>query len=412
MRSLLAVLAALLATPAAACAAFAASAAPGSRVSLPAAGNEVPSGLALAGGRGSLVTQTTGSDDTQAVIALPAGTRTTFAHTKVLGTVNRRDGAVDMLVARGATRRSRRQLTLRRVLPSGRILDLWSHDSSATVGALARGGDRTLAIWRDGSKLVTIARPDGGVPTHARTVPLGARGVTDLALAIDGRGRISVAAMQARGGLVVAALTRRGAVLRRQAYRGATGLVSMAVTPGGRAGVLIEDTGIEGEVGECVSDGRGRHIRAVVRERLARRFGALRTIESPPFGCGSGGALLRATRDESFTAIYQGGSYDHPPLLVRQAAARRGHGFGRPFTLLADARAETAVVTTGGELVVGLLRKTVQPEVFSGSLTVLHAPDAFGEVDRGPAFAPLLALDASGRDVLAWRTADALNVLP
>jgi hypothetical protein len=407
MRSLLAVLAVLLAAPGAASAA-----APGSPVSLPAAGNEIPRGLALDGGRGALVTQTIGSDATQAVIALPAGTRTTFAHTTILDTVNRRDGGVDLLVARGATGRSRRQLTLRRVMPSGRILDLWSHDSSATVGALARGGDRTLAIWRDGSKLVTIARPDGGLPTHARSVPLGARAVVDLALAIDGRGRISVAAMQARGGLVVAALTRRGAVLRRQSYRAASGLVSIAVTPGGRAGVLIEDTGIEGEVGECGSDGRGRHIRAVVRERLAARFGTLRTIESPPFGCGSGGALLRATCDESLTAIYQGGSYDHPPLLVRQAAARRGHGFGAPFTLLPDARADTAVVTNAGELVVGLLRKTIQPEVFSGSLTVLHAPDSFGEIDRGPASAPLLALDASGADVLAWRTADALKVLP
>ncbi|MDX6681098.1 MAG: hypothetical protein QOG94_1137 [Solirubrobacteraceae bacterium] len=402
MRTLLALLAVLLVAPAAV------SAAP---LSLPATGSEIPRGLALDGARGALVTQTIETDPTQAVIALPAGTRTTFARTTILDSVNRADGAVDLLVSRGATSRSRRQLTLRRVLPSGRILDLWSHDSSATVGALARGSDRTLAIWRDGAKLVTIARPDGGLPTHARDVALGARGVVGLALAIDGRGRISVAAM-ARGGLVVAALTRRGAVLRRQRYRGASGLVSMAVTPGGRAGVLIEDTGIEGDVGECASGGHGRHIRAVVRERLAKSFGALRTIESPPSGCGSNGALLRATRDESFTAIYQGGSAEHPPLLVRQAAARRGHGFGRPSTLLADARAGTAVVTKDGELVVGLLRKTVQPEVFVGSLTVFHAPDSFGELDGGPAFAPLLALDASGADVLAWRTADALHVLP
>ena len=95
-----------------------------------------------------------------------------------------------------------------------------------------------------------------------------------------------------------------------------------------------------------------------------------------------------------------------------QAEARRGHGFGKPFTLRTDARGDTAVVTKGGELVVGLLRKTVQPEVFTGSPTVLHAPDVFVEIEpANPAFGPLLALDAAGDDALAWRTAGALQIL-
>ena len=411
MRRLLALLAVMLSVPAAA-----AAQAP---VSLPAVGSEVPADLALgAGGTGALVTQTAGLDGnpTQAVIAVPAGTRQTFARTTILDSAARADGGVDMLVRRGELTK-RGQLTLRRVMPSGRVLDLWSHDSSSTVGALARGSDRTIALWLEGSRLRTTTRPDGGLPTRARTVALGVRDVTDLALALDARGRISAAVMQGGSdGLVVAALTRRGEVLRRQSYRdtyrGASGLVEMAVTPGGRAGVLIEDTGIEGDGGECVADGGGRHVRAVVRERLAKRFGSLRTIESPRFGCGSSGALLRATRDESFTAIYQGGSYDHPPLLARSAEAPRGRGFGAPTTLLSDARADTAVVTRAGELVVGMLSKTTTPEVFSGALTVLHAPDSYGIVDPGPAFGPLLALDAAGKDVLAWRTASALKILP
>jgi hypothetical protein len=403
MRRLLALLAVLLSAPAAA-----AAQAP---VSLPAVGNELPRALAFfSDGRGAVVTQTSEDDATQAVITVPAGRRTTFVHTTILASVNRDGGGVDLLVRRGGDPTRRAQLTLRRVLPDGRILDLWSHDSRASVGALARRGQRTVAIWVEGSKLLTNSRPDGGLPTPARTVALGLHDVTDLALGIDARGRVTVAAMTPRG-LVVAALTLRGRVLRSQTYRAARGLLDMAVTFAGRVGVLIEDTGIEGDTGECVSDGQGRHIRAVVREPLAARFGALQTIESPPLDCG-GGALLRALPKDGLTAIYQGGSYDHPPLLARIATAARGHRFGAPSTILPDARADTAVVTNGGELVVGLLRKTIQPEVFSGALTVLHAPDSFADVDPGPVFAPLLALDALGGDVLAWRTATALKVAP
>ncbi|MEJ7798493.1 MAG: hypothetical protein WKF42_08345 [Solirubrobacteraceae bacterium] len=380
-------------------------------LSLPALDDEIPRALALsADRRGALVTQAGGDAGTQSVIAVPAGTRRSFPNTTVLDSVNRRDGGVDMLLRRGADRLMRAQLTLRRVMPSGRIYDLWSHDSAATVGALARGRDRTVTVWAERGGLRIITRPDGGLPTRRRDVPLGQPGTISLGLALDARGRLSMAATTPRDGLVVAALTRRGGVLRRQVYRRASGLVEMVATPAGRVGVLVEDTGIEGDGGECVADGRGRHIRAVVRERLAKRFGSLQTIESPRFGCGSGGALLRATRQEGLTAIYQGGSYDRPPLLARMAVARRGHRFSAPHTLLSDARADTAVVTRDSELVIGLLRKTVQPEVFSGSLNVFHAPDAYVQVDTGPAFAPLLALDAAGDDVLAWRTAGELRI--
>jgi hypothetical protein len=296
------------------------------------------------------------------------------------------------------------------VMPSGRVLDLWATSSSATEGALARGSDRTVALWAEGAWLRTITRPDGGLPTRVRAVPLSLRGVVDLGLTLDARGRLTAAVATGRDGLVVAALTRRGAVVRRQRYRAATGLVHMAVTAGGRVGVLIEDTGIEGEGGECVADRGGRHIRAITRAPRAERFGALQLVESPPFGCGSGGALLRALPADGLVAIFQGGSYDHPPLLVRITRAPSGRRFGRPATLATDARADTAVVTQRGELVVGLLRRTTQPEVYSGSLGLLRMPGGLAEVDPGPAFAPLVSLDGDGDADLVWRTPTALKV--
>jgi len=399
MRLLLWILTAVLLVPATAVA---------GTLSFPALPDDRPRGMAVGtDGRGAVVLQNGGS---HALVDLRDGTRRELGPTRELDRVQRADGGVDMLVRTEDPLRHP-QLAVRRVRPSGRLYGpIILPDVDASVGAIARGRDRTVFAWSQGGRLRLHSLIDGVIASKTYTVALAAGRPTDLALGIDDRGRLTLAAMTARG-LVVAAIDRRGRVLRRQVFSRVEGLVSIAVTPGGRVGVLAEDTGIEGEVGECVSDGAGRHVRVVVRERLAKRFGAPQTIESPPFGCGSGGALLRATRGEGLTAIYQAGSYDHPPLRVKTAVARRAQRFGGPLTMLDDARSDTAVVTKDGELVVGLLRRTTSPEVFSGSLTVFHAPDAYVQVDPGPAFSPLLALDAAGDDVLAWRTDGALHVV-
>ena len=163
-----------------------------------------------------------------------------------------------------------------------------------------------------------------------------------------------------------------------------SGLVELAVTRGGRVGVLVQDTGIEGDGGECVGDGQGRHI--PVRGARARsvRFGSTQTIESPKFGCGSTGASLRALPSNGLAVLYQGGSYDFPPLLARAATAPSGAPFGAPGTLATDARADTAVVDGAGRLVTALLRKTTSPEVYGGALSVLRGAGPEESISPGP----------------------------
>jgi hypothetical protein len=375
--------------------------------SFPGPEGAAPRALAFGGdGRGAVVTERAG---VQEVVTVPAGRRTTYTDTVLLDAARRSDGGADLLVRRGADPTRAGDLMLRRVLPSGRVLDLWSVRSLATRGAVARRGDRTYVAWQRGSALRLVARRDGGLPTRPRTARLGLSGFASLDLAVDPAGRLVAAATSPQAGLVLASLTSSGRVVRRQVVRGASGLVEVAVTARGRVGVLVEDTGIEGDFGECVADGGGRHVRAVVRGRGAARFGSLQTIESPRFGCGSSGALLRATPGDSLTVLYQGGSYDHPPLLVRRATAAPGRRFGAPETLASDARADSALVTRAGDLVAALLRRAESPEVYAGALSLL-APDREDQVAPRGASAPLVGLDGGGAPVLAWMAGGTLQV--
>jgi hypothetical protein len=407
-RACLLVALALLCTPASAGAAFTAP------VSIPLAGNDSPVALAFAGeGSGAVVTQRAGGPggDMQSVISLPAAKRTTFADSVLLDSARRQDGGVDLLVRHTADLTKRGDIILRRVLTSGRVLDLWSVRTAATRGALARGTDRTIVAWPEGSTLRLMTRPDRGVPSRPRIARVGLKGYIDVDLAIDHRGRPVTAVSQPRGGVVLASLTPHGATVReRQVAAGATGLLEIAVTAAGRVGVLAEDTGIKGDGGECVSDGRGRHIRVVVREPGKARFGAVQTIESPHFGCGSGGALLRALPGDRLTVLYQGGSYDFPPLLARAATAAPGRSFGAPATLARDARADAAVVDASGQLVTALLRRTTQPKLFSGALSILRSAGPEELLAAGPVSTPLLGLDRAGAAVLAWRSGATLQV--
>lgn len=406
MRTLAAVIAVLLSAPATATAAFA------PPVSLPALPSEIPRVLAYAGERGVLVTQAGGEpygQATQYAITLPGGRRTTFADTEILDSVARRDGGVDLLVRRGSDPTKRADITLRRILPSGKIYDLWSVRTRASRGALARGKDRTFVVWLEGTVLRLVSRPDGGIPTRPVNAVAYLRGALDVDLAVDARQRL-VAAVAAGSDVVVASLRSSGTLLLRQVRRNLSGLLELDVTRGGRVGLLVEDTGIEGESGECVADRGGRHIRVLVRERGEARFGAAQTIESPRFGCGSTGALLRALPAERLAVVYQGGSYDFPPLLARASTAPAGGPFAAPATIATDARADTAVVTHDGRLVTALLRKTVAPEVFAGALSILRTAGPEEPISAGPVSSPLLARDKAGRAVLTWRAGETLQV--
>jgi hypothetical protein len=405
MRSVLLAVAALLLIAPAAGAAFTPIA------SLPAQQDEVPQVLAFGeGGRGVVVSRVgfeLSSDAALQTVALPSGRRLTFPRTALVDSVARPEGGVDLLVRR-TPELPRGDLILRRVLPTGRIYDLWSVRTAATEGAVARRGGTVVVTWPEGSTLRFVSRRDGGIPTRPRVARLGLRSVNDLDLALDTRGRRVVAATSFRAGLVLASIGADGRVLQRQAAPRVEGLVELARTLGGRIGALVEDTGIEGDRGECVTDGGGRHLRAAIRERGAARFGAVRTIESPPFGCGSSGAQLLGLPDGRLVAVYQGGSYDRPPLVARIAVAPEGRRFGALSTLASDARADTAALAAG-RLFIALLRRTTEPQLFLGALSVRELGGTEQPI-TDTASSPVLAADGTGVPVLAWRTGDRLLV--
>jgi hypothetical protein len=402
MRKLLLGFAALLCLPATAGATFA------TPVEIPAAAGEVPQALAFTNaGKGVVVTQVPAGPDggpTQILVRFPAGTRETFTNTTLLDSAQRKDGGVDLLVRRGS------DLTLRRLKANGKAYDLWSVKTTSGRAALARGANRTVVAWREGTTLRLVTRPDNGIPSKPRIAHLALPSVADLALAVDVSNRLVAAVSTKQSGLILASLTARGTVLQRQVFKKVSGLLSAVVSTHGRVGVLIEDTGIVGDGGECVADSGGRHVRVAMRERKAKRFRDVQTIESPPFGCGSTGAILRAGPKDIFALLFQGGSVDLPPLLARVSISTSGHRFTEAQTLAENARSDTAVVSSNGKVIAALLRETTDPGLTAGSLSLIRTGDPEEVVDMGPAFSPLLGLDQAGQAVLAWRTGDSLLV--
>jgi hypothetical protein len=79
-------------------------------------------------------------------------------------------------------------------------------------------------------------------------------------------------------------------------------------------------------------------------------------------------------------------------------------------TLATDARADTAVVTASGRLVTALLRKTADPDLFAGALSVLRSSGSEEPIAPGPVASPLLGLDKAGAAVLAWRSGATLQI--
>jgi hypothetical protein len=399
---LLGITAALLCLPATAGATLA------TPTEIPAAMGEIPQAMAFSDDRtGVVVTQVPAGapgGPTQSLVKIPAGTRESFADTTLLDSAQRKDGGVDLLVRHGS------ELTLRRLKPSGKAYDLFSVKTTSGRAAIARGATRTVVAWREGTTLRFVTRPDNGIPSKTRIARLKLPSVAHLALAVDVSNRLVAAVSTKQSGLVLASLTSRGTVLQRQVFPKTSGIVSAAVTSHGRVGVLIEDTGIVGDSGACVSDNGGRHIRVALRERGAKRFRDVQTIESPPFGCGSAGALLRAAPKDIFVLLYQAGSVDLPPLLAKVATATSGHRFTAAQTLAEKARADTAVVSSAGKLIAALLRETTDPGLAAGALSVLRTGLPEEPVSMGLAFAPLLGLDQGGKPVLAWRTSTSLLV--
>jgi len=399
---LLGITAALLSLPATAGATLA------TPTEIPAAMGEIPQAMAFSDDRsGVVVTQVpvgAPGGPTQSLVKIPAGTRESFPDTTLLDSAQRKDGGVDLLVRRGS------ELTLRRLKPNGKAYDLFSVKTTSGRAAIARGATRTVVAWREGTTLRIVTRPDNGIPSKQRVARLRLPSVVHLALAVDVSNRLVAAVSTKQNGLVLASLSSRGTVLQRQVFPKTSGIVSTAVTSHGRVGVLIEDTGIVGDSGACVSDNGGRHIRVALRERKAKRFRDVQTIESPPFGCGGSGALLRAGPKDIFALLYQGGSVEEPPLLAKVATATNGHRFTAAQTLAEKARADTAVVSSSGKVIAALLRETTDPGLTAGALSVLRTGVPEEPVSAGPAFAPLLGLALGGQPVLAWRTGPSLLV--
>jgi hypothetical protein len=220
----------------------------------------------------------------------------------------------------------------------------------------------------EGSVLKLVSRPDGGIPTHPHNARLGLRGVADLDLAVDVHGRLVAAATSPSAGLVVASLRSDGSVLQRQVRRTVSGLVQIALT--------------REEADRASRSSR----RASGADRPGRCF-----------------ARRPAT-------VWRCSTTPAPTTSRRMATSRPRQPFGTPLTLASDARADTAILTHDGHLVIGLSRKTTQLEVYSGALSALRVPGAGEPVSAGPAESPLVSRDRAGRAVLAWRAGATLQV--
>jgi hypothetical protein len=302
---------------------------------------------------------------------------------------------------------------LLRLTPDGRLRTTWTAPGRAAgTGALARDARGRLALaWlTPGNGLRVATSPDGRTFSRAHAVGAKAIGaVADLAVAV-GAGGDPVIAVSRFTATDVLTTTRTGAITGRQHLAHAHGLVATAQTAGGRLGLLIHDTGIEGEQGECVQDGQPRRVWATVAEPRTGRFRAPRRLESQRAYCPDGGApsLLAGPREQlvvAFGAIPDGDATRTPRTDV--AWASDGRPFGPAFTVwpglgLADA----ALDPRDGSVVAAL----TYPDSYHGhGVTVSErAPD--GATTASHELSPAGALGAlatgAGGRVLAITSAD------
>ena len=204
-------------------------------------------------------------------------------------------------------------------------------------------------------------------------------------------------------------LDARRKVTSRQVVSGVEGLVSdVRVTEAGRVVVLVEDTGIEGEVGECVDDGKPRRVWAAVREPAAQRFSAARVLESLNFVCSASGAQLASGGGERVVALWGVASEAEPhvPPAVRQADALGGSPFAAPRTSFGGVSLGDAIFDGQGGLAVAGFAAPDREHAYGGPLMIQReGPGAAPVVEKittAATFAARLASLGAGELLVAW----------
>ncbi|MDP1849908.1 MAG: hypothetical protein Q8K79_19135 [Solirubrobacteraceae bacterium] len=319
------------------------------------------------------------------------------------------------------------RLVLYRARQNGGVRRVWSAGAGRQA-AVARRGKRLAIAWiktirergtgagRVVLRLVTgtgkrFARPR----TIEHVLPSWLADdepafVNDLALTLDVSGHPVVALTVSRRGapvLVLASLTNTGRVRARQLTRGVDGLVNAQTTRGGRVAVTVEDTGIEGERGECVGDQRPRQIWGTVREPKATRFGAVVRLHSGAFSCADSAAQLVTNAGER-PAVLWGSANAAPqaPPTVKLATAAVGKPFGTPATVASNALFRTATYHAGASMLLAVTTRPTDPtNPYSGPL-VLQA------ITAGSGVGPREPIDLAGaQNVLSDTTDNGTNSL-
>jgi hypothetical protein len=289
--------------------------------------------------------------------------RTIVPYASVVGQAPAADGGLELLVQQALPRdprSNRRRLKLLHVTPDGGVRTQWSDAPPTDLAAFdSSPSGRTAIVWVTQRGLWYAPSPDGrrfSAPRLTRgLLPAGLAGgaVVDLGITIGDRGAPVIAltgGIARRSFAVLGGIDREGRASHRQLAPNVEGLVHLTRTASGRIGVLIEDTGIEGERGECVGDGMPRRIYGTVREAGAPGFGALRQLDATPFACQQAPARLLAGPGDRLAVIwgfagpldtpsFQGAPpYElHDPPTIRLAEAPPGRPFGsyvEPWTNL------------------------------------------------------------------------------
>jgi hypothetical protein len=281
-------------------------------------------------------------------------TRKTLTDAELADSARDRAGHLDLLVARKPRRASSQPaLALYRAVQDGKVRRVWSggpgrvaavarRDSAVAVAWIEQTATRSqikLVMSREGSHFTRARTVSGVLPRFPRTGPVWS--VNDLDLTLDAHHRPVLGVTISRRVnpvLVLAALTGRGRVRTRQVSNDVDGLVHLETTARGRVAVVVDDTGIEGERGECVGDPTGRRLFASTRERTSARFHVVQRLDKHPLDCGSGGAELE-TIGERVAVLWTrpGGA-----RTIQGVLAEPGRSFATPTTLASGAVLQAA----------------------------------------------------------------------
>jgi hypothetical protein len=339
----------------------------------------------------------------QRVTGATAATTATRAGSALVAFRPTSDGSADLLAF--STRQGGR-LTLLHLAPDGRLSRRWTSPAGAgTAADVARDArGRVVVAWTQRGRVRVVRSADGRTFSAPRTVRASARSIASVAwvaAAIDRSGRpVLVATRVGRTPATdVLTLDRLGRALRR-ATLAVQGIPQTTQTAGGRIGIVVHDTGIEGEEGECVSDGRPRHVWATAIEPHGSRPHKPAELARQRAYCPSGGApyLLAGPRNQLLVVV--GAIPDAQPTPRASISwSAPGHGFAVPYRVWGETLLAGAAVDPRDGSVIAALQ---QPDNANGHGVALHRRTPAGtlpapQVLTATGELQTLSVDAAGR---------------